>query len=282
MHRLGDVLTRAKVSPSALRLAFRKDTERWYRLAVPGVEAEATWRRLREEMPKKGYWPLLVGSDTDIEAIIRERECNKQSHAGLLRKARELEGEAWFDEMQKHTVKNLREALGRAKADQRKNPGSDDGECNYFRQRLARRGRYQGIPRGERPEEAPIKTRLVAVYNFQMDPLETVHLLLVPASQSWKVPVALHMGRWNECPSAPEHAAVLRFWEETYQAELIGLHNDILELKVRCPPRTWRQALQLARQQYIYCPDIVEQGTGDLDRLAGCLLNAPYWFFWWD
>jgi hypothetical protein len=39
---------------------------------------------------------------------------------------------------------------------------------------------------------------------------------------------------------------------------------------------------QLAQEQYAYCEDIVEQGTGSLANLAATLLDAPTWHFWWD
>jgi Domain of unknown function (DUF4253) len=282
MARLKAALTKAKVTSLSMRLAFQTDKERWYQLAGPGDEAESIWARLREEMPSMGYWPLLVGPGSDLDVLTQCRQDNNQSEANLLKKARKLQGEAWFDEMQQRVVKNLREALLQAKAQERKQPTSEDWECAHFRKLLRPRGRYQGIPRGEPSPYIEDHARLVVVHNFGPKPLATVHLMLVPARQSWKVPVVVRMGHWNECPLAEEHAAVLRYWEESYHAELIGMHYDMLELRVGRPPRTWRQALQLAREQYIYCPDIVEQGTETLDYLAASLLNAHYWFFWWD
>jgi Domain of unknown function (DUF4253) len=45
---------------------------------------------------------------------------------------------------------------------------------------------------------------------------------------------------------------------------------------------TRKDALDLAREQYIYCSDIVSQGTGTLEALAAGLLGGTAWFFWWD
>ena len=41
-------------------------------------------------------------------------------------------------------------------------------------------------------------------------------------------------------------------------------------------------ALELAREHFIYAPDNVWQGTGDLDRLASTVRDATVWYFWWD
>jgi hypothetical protein len=45
---------------------------------------------------------------------------------------------------------------------------------------------------------------------------------------------------------------------------------------------TREEALDLAREQYLYCADIVDQGTGSLSLLAANLMVDPWWFFWWD
>jgi hypothetical protein len=38
----------------------------------------------------------------------------------------------------------------------------------------------------------------------------------------------------------------------------------------------------LAREQYLYCSDIVWQGVGSVSNLSKTLLNSNYWYFWWD
>lgn len=48
------------------------------------------------------------------------------------------------------------------------------------------------------------------------------------------------------------------------------------------PPRDRVEAKALAREQYLYCADIMEQGTNTLVKLASALLDAEAWFFWWD
>jgi len=38
----------------------------------------------------------------------------------------------------------------------------------------------------------------------------------------------------------------------------------------------------LAKEQFLYCSDIVEQGAGSIRNLASILLNGRAWYFWWD
>ena len=35
-------------------------------------------------------------------------------------------------------------------------------------------------------------------------------------------------------------------------------------------------------EQYRYCIDIVDQGVTSVSALAAILMEAPYWYFWWD
>ena len=39
---------------------------------------------------------------------------------------------------------------------------------------------------------------------------------------------------------------------------------------------------KLAKKMYEFCPDIVDQGTGDVSRLALELKKTQRFFFWWD
>jgi hypothetical protein len=74
----------------------------------------------------------------------------------------------------------------------------------------------------------------------------------------------------------------MKYWQERYGAEVVGVTHDVVEMLISRPPRTRAQALELAREQCLYCSDIVLQGTNTLDVLAASLLDGTTWFFWWD
>jgi Domain of unknown function (DUF4253) len=73
-----------------------------------------------------------------------------------------------------------------------------------------------------------------------------------------------------------------RRWHEQYGAEIIGAFPDLMEMRVARPALTREDALDLAKEQYIYCIDIVSQGTQTVQALAAGLLGGTAWFFWWD
>jgi hypothetical protein len=132
------------------------------------------------------------------------------------------------------------------------------------------------------PDEPPSNEFVVPFDLVSGDPLPEVRIALLPVDEGWKAPAILPWGRYNENPAPPVHTAVLRDWDRRYGAELVAMTGDTLELSVKRPPTTDQAALALAREQFGYAPDIVQQGTGDVATLAAILKNARAWFFWWD
>lgn len=110
---------------------------------------------------------------------------------------------------------------------------------------------------------------------------DKVHIMLIPARFSWEVPAYLRWGDWNACHPPEYHVAALRSWHDRWGADLVGINGDSLTVRsIRCPER--EDAMALAREQYAYCQDIVEQGVGSISALAATLTANRWWYFWWD
>ena len=60
------------------------------------------------------------------------------------------------------------------------------------------------------------------------------------------------------------------------------MSTDVWELFVENPPKTHEESELLAWEQFGYCGDIVWQGVGTVNSLAGTLINSSVWYFWWD
>jgi Domain of unknown function (DUF4253) len=104
----------------------------------------------------------------------------------------------------------------------------------------------------------------------------------LPSTPEWSALKFVPFGGWNDCPFDEIHLAANKKWFERYGAKLEGMTRDILTFNVANPPSTREDAIKLAEEQFLYCPDIVEQGTETIDALASSLLNNKTWFFWWD
>jgi hypothetical protein len=136
---------------------------------------------------------------------------------------------------------------------------------------------------GEWPTEREGSPRLTVAYDISAgSPFPEVNIALIPASDASEIPAYLNWGGWNSNPPAEYHVTALHSWRERYGAELVGLSGDVMNVRLTRPPETREQAIELAWEQYRYCNDIVAQGVGSIRGLAGFLLYADWWFFWWD
>lgn len=104
----------------------------------------------------------------------------------------------------------------------------------------------------------------------------------IPTDKPWELPIYVPMGGFNSCPSPEEQAAVFKYWYEKYGAYPACVTYDIWEMFCERPVKDEKSALELANEMYLFCNDIVDQGTETIGRLAGSLVNSSVWFFWWD
>lgn len=115
---------------------------------------------------------------------------------------------------------------------------------------------------------------------------EAADLLIVrvPVREAADVFCYFFMGGFNDCPEPAIQTAVARYWWQRYRAVPFVLSSDTVEFMVGAPPTSVEDACDLALEQYIFCPDLVEQcmPDGDVNTLAAYLYNNSNWYFWWD
>jgi hypothetical protein len=218
-----------------------------YSFSVAGKDSVSTWRRLRQSALGLGFWPVIFGEPKNVERICE--------------------------------ILDTKDAESPAEAIQLAN----NVDVQEFFQRRAEEFRGEDS-HGGWPKDAVGMTEFTIPRKIlQPDEFyENVVIGLVPASHCWEVPVVLCFGGWNDCPYPKDQVAVLRYWNEIYGAELVGLSGDVMELEAARKPSTKDEALKVAQEQYWFCCDIVEQGVGTIENLAGGLLASNVWYFWWD
>lgn len=108
-------------------------------------------------------------------------------------------------------------------------------------------------------------------------------LAKIPVKNPWELFAYLPFGNWNECPDTPELMAVAKYWFEQYGAIPATMSHDELEFLLPTPvPK--EKAMEVATEQYGFCPDIVnqEQDAPTVGNLADVLWQSTAWYFWWD
>ena len=217
-------------------------------LILPGTEAVATCLRLRQEGAGI-FTPVMLGDPNELEGLLDGLESNAESTPKEI-----------IEQSRAITISSFI-----------KDRMEEDEEL------------YRDVEDGEWPDNVKPSSELTGHTDIvRRTPLKRVAICKVPTPRSWEVPAYLGFGGWNSSPSPEQHVAILRYWHEKYGADIITLTNDTIECTVSNPPTTRQQAMELAREQFIYCSDIVTQGTLTISSLAASLQGGTTWFFWWD
>ena len=131
-------------------------------------------------------------------------------------------------------------------------------------------------------EEHPVN-RFISYWDYETQKTQPMILAKVPVQYPWTVFAYLPFGGWNDCPDTAALMAVSKYWHERHGAVPAVLTYDTLEYSVPAPVPQ-ESALQLAKEQYAFCADIIEQGAPGMTvtRLAHDLKQSNIWYFWWD
>ena len=108
-------------------------------------------------------------------------------------------------------------------------------------------------------------------------------LAKIPVKNPWEIFAYLPFGNWNECPDTPDLMAAAKYWFEQYGAVPAAMSHDELEFLLPAPVHK-EKAVEVALEQYGFCPDIVDQEQDDptVGNLADVLWQSTVWYFWWD
>ena len=106
-------------------------------------------------------------------------------------------------------------------------------------------------------------------------------LAKIPVKNPWEIFAYLPFGNWNECPDTPGLMAVAKYWFEQHGAIPAAMSHDELEFELPTPISKER-AMEVAVEQYGFCPDLDQNEDGSIGSLADVLWQSTVWYFWWD
>jgi hypothetical protein len=135
-------------------------------------------------------------------------------------------------------------------------------------------GEFPGVAAaGDTPADDPLEHVFATV--------EVDSLALVPVRRPADVlPAIAWLGAINSFEPV-ELVPYLRSWEERFDARLVAVGFDTVQLAVGRPP-SGQDAVRAAAELYLFNPDIVDQGVGSVEALAQEMVQGPHWYFWWD
>ncbi len=238
------------------------------RVDVPAGRSLPAWAELAKAAPSTKVWPIIRGGAGDVEETAHDPAAILAAvPAGDARQVLRPRFEA-----ERAALAEMSPEMADAADLDRLAAMADASGVNTFGGRP---------PPRTWPAERP-STGRVGLKTLRGRKGRPSTLLLVPVEHSYDVPAHLGFGGWNDCPEPAVQVAVLRDWQARYTAVPAALTGDVLECVVIKPPQTEADAMRLAAEQWIFCDDIVSQGTQSVRGLALEIWRARTWFFWWD
>lgn len=116
----------------------------------------------------------------------------------------------------------------------------------------------------------------LAEMNFGQEPDK---LAIVPAGEKFAFLRLRGTNGANHDITPAQVLARVQAWDRLYGLELDGADFDWVQLRfVRQPT----DLLAFAKEVYEFCPDVVDQGTETIERLANEMRQSNSVFLWWD
>lgn len=210
-----------------------------------------------ERAKREGFIPFIIFVDDNLLMDIMfefDHECDDEIDIEKIRT------------MRKELIANASSYEGKRWLDQTLKEYQDDSE------------HYQEILGSPSDEGYEIPELYLESSNEEYPAL----LAEVPVSAPWQIFAWFPFGNWNGCPDKKALVNVGRYWFEQHGAVPAFITHDTLEMTVPQPVSD-AQSLYLAKEQYAYCLDQVEQtGLQTIHALADSLRTSTVWHFWWD
>jgi len=195
-------------------------------VSTSGDRAERLLLQMREELQGRGEVPVIIGDADSALRLVDAWNCTEFSFDDALRAVTTMQSTEWFQER----INEDPEAFG-----------------SLFEAQVYSKG------------AAPM-THLQVGFDHTGKPRREVFIAQLPTADYWAIPLHLRFGAWNACPEPPEHAIIAKHWEQRYGARIAALTFDTIEFTVERLPASVEECAALAREHYIYCADIVDQG----------------------
>ena len=228
----------------------------------------AAYSYAKRDSVQEGFVPVLIKADDEtlLECLVMNAD---------------PENEADFYEFDLKTVTEYRKKMlstsvkdGKAVLEEMiglRKEEADDDDMNWEEEILGKM------------ENGYENNRFAGYWEYDTDMTYPMILAKIPVKHPWEIFAYLPFGNWNECPDTPELMAVAKYWFEQYGAVPAVLTHDVLEFDL--PTAISKEcAMEVALEQYGFCPDIVDQGPEDatVGSLADVLRQSKVWYFWWD
>ena len=225
------------------------------------------WMALRNAFPRTGLWPLIRGPEKpefeEYPIPLQPYSVNEELFQAVLQERSERYGD-------------ICEGLDPSRP------------WEQIVQAVDASGMYTFSGRPLPPESFPtIEPQAAPRFHALGDSTgrkapESIWFSIIETHDPTEIPMLTAFHGGEDCPPPNAQVEWLRRWRESHGAVPACLTSNYLECFVEHPPQNEQDSMRLAFEQWIFCKDIVSQGTQSIRNLAITLWKSPDWYFWWD
>lgn len=114
--------------------------------------------------------------------------------------------------------------------------------------------------------------------NFGIDRQED-EIGILKTTDEYEILRVRHTNGYNYDIGPENIVAKLKEWDNRYQLEIIGADLDWFEARFSKTPDNMTS---FAKEVYDFCPDVVDQGTETVEKLAEEMMREKTIYCWWD
>jgi hypothetical protein len=230
------------------------------------AKAMEVYNEALDSLKETSYQPVVLGKSSNVNEIKKQRAFINCDVKDILSASKDINVKKWFKKREQDERKWIKENTDLRPFEDIHGdfemPSEIEDEVSLYLLRSDLRYNSDNI---EDVDKVP------------------VYIAFVPTTQTYESAAYLQFGSFNNCPSPEVHVAIHKYWNEKYGFKPIAFSRDLIEGVVpKGSVVTEEEAMNLAFEMYLYCNDIVDQGTMTLEKLAESLIALRQWFFWWD
>ncbi len=110
-------------------------------------------------------------------------------------------------------------------------------------------------------------------------PVEGTELVVASARSQFDILRIAATDAVNHGKQTEDLVRTLQRWDERFGVDIYAAQTDTIQLKLKSLPV---DLMTFANEVYEFCPDIVDQGSGDVRKLAAAIAATKTVYLWWD
>jgi len=115
--------------------------------------------------------------------------------------------------------------------------------------------------------------------NFSKDTIDGVEIVIIKSKDKLDILRTSKSDGINYGITNKLVVSKIREWDKLYDVDIWQAESDTIQMKFETLPKDLNA---FSKEVYKFCPDIVDQGSGDINDISNYLKDTKQVYLWWD